>query len=416
MDGVEREARSSAIIPAIDTASSTAAIRSLGKRSIRTVAVSEHEHPPGFSSRYCDERISVPDPTVDLSGYEQALVDLARREDVLTVLPFREPDVFVLARRREELADHVGTPWPTLETLRLVQDRVELARVAEAAGVAMPRTKPMDEWDDWSRRAIIKPRYTMHAPEYADRFNERRTELGSTTYVPQNTEPDREHVVEEMGHVPIVQEYVPTTDEYGFFALYDHGEPVATFQHRQRRGWKYAGGASAYRESIAIEELESAGTSLLDELDWHGVAMVEFLRDPETGEFKLMELNPRFWSSLPFTVQAGVDFPYLYWLQAAGRTISRPPTYEVGIAGHLLWGEFLHLHSILTEEYPLVERPSFAGSLRDIVTSVVRDRRFDYLDLDDPSPFVRDLSNSMKSHTPELRGGEIGRWIPRPGR
>ena len=181
--------------------------------------------------------------------------------------------------------------------------------------------------------------------------------------------------------------------------------PVATFQHRQRRGWKYAGGPSAYRESVSIPELEAAGTALLDELDWHGVAMVEFLRNPDTGEFELMEINPRFWSSLPFTVQAGVDFPHLYWLQATGRALPDPPGYRVGIGGHLLRGEALHLYSILGEEYPLVETPSFLGTAREIGRSLLRERRFDYLSRDDPGPMVGELELTVRSGLAEVLDG-----------
>jgi len=38
---------------------------------------------------------------------------------------------------------------------------------------------------------------------------------------------------------------------------------------------------------------------ILGKRDWHGLASVGFMRDENTGEFKLLEINPRFWSSLP---------------------------------------------------------------------------------------------------------------------
>jgi predicted ATP-grasp superfamily ATP-dependent carboligase len=383
-----------AAIPAITTASSTAAIRSLGGSGVRTVAFSAAESPPGFASRHCEETIQVPDPVRDLEAYEAAVLDVARRPDVDTVLPFREADVYVLARNRGTLAAHVGTPWPSLETLRTVQDRRELFAIAREADVAAPRTRPLEAWSDPNCDVIVKPRYTVHAPEYADRFATPRTQWSTTRYVAPDEPLDRDALSEEMGHVPLVQEYVPTTDEYGFFAFCEDGEVVASFQHRQRRGWKYSGGPSAFRESVDIPALEAAGRRLLEALEFHGVAMVEFLRHPETGEFQLMEVNPRFWSSLPFTVQAGVDFPMLYWRQATGQPIEAPE-YEVGVAGHLLRGEVLHLHSILAEEYPLVERPSLRRRTLEVARSLVRHPRFDYLSLRDPGPFVRDALNTV---------------------
>lgn len=387
-----QNSRPGVVVLDANSASSTGAIRSLGRQEIHTVVAAEHRSPPGFASRYCDESVTTPDPRIDLDAYETAILDLAERPDVDTVLPFRETDAYVLSHNRRTLADHVGTPWPSFDTLRSVQDRVQLFEVAQDAGIPTPATGLLDDWDDWTRGVVVKPRYTVNVPEYG--FDEYQPRESSNVYVASD-DVDRSDIVAEMGHVPIVQEYVPTPDEYGFFALYDHGDPVATFQHRQRRGWKYCGGPSAYRESVDIPELEATGRRLLDELDWHGVAMVEFLRDPDTGEFKLMEVNPRFWSSLPFTIQAGVDFPYLYWRQATGRPIETPPDYDVGVAGHLLWGEVLHLASILRDDYPLVDRPSFLRTLAAVTASLLHSPRFDYLDPRDPGPFVRDLRNRL---------------------
>lgn len=381
------------VVPALSAASSVACLRSLGQHDIQTIAISDRATAPGMQSKYCTETAIVPDPTVDLQAYEDALLSLAERADVETIVPLREADVYVLARNKQSLADHVGTPWPSLDTLRMAQDRVELFDAAAAADVGTPKTTTLDEWDDWDREVVIKPRYTVHGAEYLDGVATSHTHQNSTKYVARDEEPDRDELVREMDHVPMVQEYVPDSDEYGFFALYDHGDAVATFQHRQRRGYKYCGGPSAYRESVDIPELDAAGRRLLDELDWHGLAMVEFLRDSETGEFELMEVNPRFWTSLPFTVQAGVDLPYYYCLQAAGEPITVEPDYEVGVAGHLLRGEMLHLHSILFDDYPLVERPSFARSLAEIGASIVKQPRFDYLDTNDLGPFVQDVRN-----------------------
>lgn len=371
--------------------------RSLGDRGVRTIGAGERPDAPGLASKYCDETVSVPDPSVDLAAYADSLLSLARREDVRTIVPVREADVYVLAKHGEAFAEHVGTPWPTLDALRNVQDRVRLFDIAADAGVAAPETTTVSEWDDWSRDVIVKPRYTIHASEYLDGVAHSHTQSHSTQYIAPDADPDREALLAEMGHEPLVQAYVPDSDEYGFFALYDEGDAVATFQHRQRRGYKYCGGPSAYRESVAIPDLEAAGRRLLDELEWHGVAMVEFLRDPDTDQFQLMEINPRFWTSLPFTVRAGVDFPYYVWQQSRGERPPTDPEYEVGVAGHLLRGELLHLHSILREDYPLVERPSFARSAAAIAASLVRHPRFDCLDLDDPRPFLREVRNTLRA-------------------
>ncbi len=390
MDGTRDGA--SVLVPGIDAPSTVACLRSLHPRGVGTIVGSERSTTPATASRHCDEFVELPDPAVNIDAYSDALLAIAKRPDVRTVIPVREEDIYVLAANRDAFADVVATPWPTLDTLRQVQDRVELIAAAERAGVATPDTTLLDEWTEWDRETIVKPRYTVAAAEYlgpdAESF-----EIGSTRYQTPGEPPDIDAYVDRHGHVPLVQERISDSREYGFFALYDHGEPVATFQHCQHRGWEYCGGPSAYRESISEPALERAGRELLDELDWHGLAMVEFLRDPRTGGFTLMEINPRFWSSLPFSVRVGADFPYYYWSLATDTPIDPGETYDVDVGGHLLRGEASYLHSILAAEYPMVDRPHFGRALQTVATSLVRQPRFDYAVAGDPLPFLRDGLN-----------------------
>lgn len=378
------------LVPGISAPSSVTCVRSLGRRGISVVVGSDSPDTPAAHSRYCEAFVHLPDPTEGLDAYAESLLAVAKRSDIRTIVPVREADIYALSRRKESFSDVIATPWPDFATLRRVQDRVELFSIADTAGVATPETALATEWDDWDRETILKARYTVTAPAYLGPGAEQNT-IESTAYREPGPPPDTTALREDWGHVPLVQEYVDDSDEYAFFALYDDGDLVETFQHRQRRGYKYCGGPSAYRESVAIPELDAAGRTLLDALDWHGLAMVEFLRDPETGEFKLMEINPRFWSSLPFTVRAGSDFPNAYWRLATGDPPRTPSDYQVGMGGHLLRGELCHLHSVATEEYPLVEKPSLASQVRDVVASLLENPHFDYPALDDPKPFVQDI-------------------------
>jgi predicted ATP-grasp superfamily ATP-dependent carboligase len=71
--------------------------------------------------------------------------------------------------------------------------------------------------------------------------------------------------------------------------------------------------------------------------------MVEFRYDPRDGLPKLMEINPRFWGSLPLAVYAGVDFPYLIFQLAQGQPVPAPPHYALGKRCRwILPGDLLH--------------------------------------------------------------------------
>ena len=250
----------SVVVPAIRTGSSTTFTRALGKKGVRTIAVSETPSPPIFQSRYCDETHLMPSPFEGLTGYRDALLAIAERPNVRTIAPLGEPDIYVLAKYRDEFEEHIATPWMILGAVEETQDRYQLFEAARSVDVPVPETRPLDEWEDWDRETVLKSRYSILV-ENEEAF------YPDVEFVPPGVEPDGEAIVSHMRHEPMVQEYVPGDGEYGFFALFDRGSPLATFQHRRIRSYTYSGGASVFRESINDPQLESADLRLLDSLD-----------------------------------------------------------------------------------------------------------------------------------------------------
>ncbi|MGM0398288.1 MAG: carboxylate--amine ligase [Halobacteriota archaeon] len=376
---------------------------------MRTIAVSEHERPPSFRSRYVDERVRVPTPAEDIDGYRDELLALARRDDVRAILPVRESDVYALSTDRASFAEHVAPLWPTIESLRTVHDRSALFAVADRVGVDIPETSLLTEVEDWDRERIVKGRFAILVNDFVDTVPPGRVASPpKTIFLEPGTVPYVDSIIDEMGHVPITQEYVRGT-EYCLRALYHDGEPVATSQKRLRRGYKYSRGPSIYHEAVDIPELRTAGLRLLDELEWEGIASVGFIRD-ESGRFNLLEINPRFPASVPVDIHAGVDYPAYVWDLATDQPPEIPPDYRPGTASHLLRGEVAHLHSVVFEDYPMVERPGLGATVWDIASSTLRHPNFDVASLDDPGPFVRDIWNAVRGTVGSSSVSIAERW------
>ncbi|MFW5973772.1 MAG: ATP-grasp domain-containing protein [Natrialbaceae archaeon] len=387
----DHDSRGSIVVPSGSPNSSVAFHRSLGKRGIHTIAVSEREDAPSFTSRYCGESVVVPDPASDLTGYREALLSLAERPGVRTVAPLREEDAFVLAKYRSAFERTSTVFAPSFDQLAVAHDGLRLRDLAAEAGVPVPETAAFDEVDDWDRELIVKPRYAVLSDEYLPRRSTDGLEgTGNPEFVEPGLKPDESRLREEMGHLPLVQEYV-RGPQYSFRALYDDGEPVVTSQKRLVRGYKYARGPSVFHRAVDRPGLAESGTALLDALDWHGPASVQFIRDSDSGEYKLLEVNPRFWASVPMDIAAGVDYPHYFWQLANGHESVDQPTYEAGTATHRLVGEGVHMLSVLFDEYPVVERPPAGRTVGQILHSLYAHPHFDLLDPRDPRPFVSDL-------------------------
>lgn len=393
----DRNERPAVLITATDSASGLSCLRSLGSRGIRTIVATEIETAAAFASRYCDEGVVVPSPREELLAYRDALLSIAQRPGVQTIVPTREEDAYILARYRTTFEPHVSALWPPFETLEMVHDRLRLTEAAADAGVPVPETRLLTDVNDWSRNQVVKPRYSILTNAYDDSVPPNVCDRSQTvTYLPRGVEPDRERLVAEMGSAePIVQEFVPSSDEYAFAALYEDGAPVTTYQKRHIRGKTYAHGPSVYRESVFLAELQEYGRAVLDRLGWHGIAEVQFLRNENTGDFELLEVNPIVWGSIPCAVRAGADFPHDFWLLATGHHDRISPGYRLGVSTHFLYGELGYLESVLRDDYPLVERPQLRSAVRDVVTSLVASPHFDHLRIDDPQPFVRGVLNTL---------------------
>ncbi|ELZ97338.1 ATP-grasp protein-like protein [Haloferax mediterranei ATCC 33500] len=389
-------------------------MRSPGERGVYTIHASEHDNVPAASSRFCDELVRIPGPRDGLVAYKDALVGIAARPDVRTIIPTRPEDGYVFSKYLDEFEQYVTLIVPEFEMLRRVHDRKLLYEAAQEANVPMPRTRLFSKVEEFDKPSIVKPRYNVVAEEYVDSYDPSDYDIiKSVRHLRPGDRPEPDAIYAEMKHDPIVQDYVPTEGKYMFAALYDHGEPVATFQHRQIRGNSYTGGGGVYRKSVYIPELETVARKLLSHLEWHGLACIEYLKDAETGEFKLIEINPRMWQSLPSTVRAGADFPYYYWLLATGQKDRIEPDYELDIGTHYLWGELGYIMSVVSDDSPLVERPSLPKTVLEVLVSIYREPRFDLARIDDPVPFARYVWHALfergSSGEGEVERGNVDR-------
>lgn len=372
-----------------------ASVRSLAREGVGTVAAVDDPTLPITASRYCDETAEVPPPSAFLE-YKDALLELARRPGVRTVVPHRPQDPYLLAKYADEFEPHVDLAVPSMETLRKAHDRKVLMDAAEEAGVPVPETELLGDAEDRDEARIVKSRYNLLTSEYVDSYDPGEGDIEKAiVHVPAEESIDRELIDEKMDHEPIVQEYVDAADQYVFGALYDHGEALATFQHRQLRADAYTGGGGVYRETINDPRLEEVGRAILDHLEWHGLACIEYVEDRETGEFKIIELNPRMWQSLACATRSGAAFPYWYWLQATGRADEIDAGFEVGVRTHYLFGEVEHLASIAGSDSPVVGRPSLPSRTGEILASCARTPRFDYFHLDDPGPTLQQARTEL---------------------
>jgi predicted ATP-grasp superfamily ATP-dependent carboligase len=379
-----------AVVPTTAHGSGLACVRSLGQQGINVIAVGNENKLPEFKSKYCNESVLTPPPEEDFQNYKEVLLDLAQRNDVVTVVPLAESDIYCLAKHYQEFSNHLQPVWINKDTLEKVQDRVKLIKLAKGLDVSVPNTTLLADWKAAESPAVVKSRYSILE-------DSNKTFYPGHFFVEKGEKLDKNRVKELMSHEPIVQKFIPGK-EVGYFALAHRGDIVVDFQHKRIRSQSFKDGASVFREAINDVSVKERGKAILKELEWTGPAMVEFRRT-ESGELYLLEVNPRFWGSLPLAVHSGVDFPFEYYRMAQGDKLSKKFTYEVGTQSQRLFGEFIYLMSIISESKPnFIERPPLVHEFINILFSAPTSH-FDYLSLHDPKPFFYNLYNYINPHT-----------------
>jgi hypothetical protein len=154
-------------------------------------------------------------------------------------------------------------------------------------------------------------------------------------------------LVADMVGPAVVQPIVDGVGE-GVFGFAAGGELFALSAHRRVRMMNPRGSGSSACHSIPVDpELVEPIRAMLASVDWHGIFMVELLRD-SAGTAWFMEVNGRTWGSMALARQRGLPYP-AWAAQAATDPDWRPP--QVPEAPHLLCRhagrELVHLAAVL---------------------------------------------------------------------
>ena len=117
-----------------------------------------------------------------------------------------------------------------------------------------------------------------------------------------------EKSIKSVDGLPIIQKYFggPTYLTQGFA---QNGKVKAIVPHVKFREWPLTGGYTTRAKTIEEPKLVEYTTKILEELNWHGEAGMEWKYDPISDDFVFLEMNPRFEGSLDIAIKSGINFP-----------------------------------------------------------------------------------------------------------
>jgi len=293
--------------------SSYAAIRSLAKLGLRVAAADITRLGMGQWSKYTSAFYRHSDPQAAPEQFVQNIADILEKCGADFYLPSHDEGE-VIAKYRNRLPANVILPLADYELLSLANDKLRMTKYASDIGVSTPRFEQIKQVTDAGRfvnemggQSVIKLLRGNSAKGVFYPAGAQQAEAITQGLVTKfNLTPDR---------YPIIQERVEG-EGWGVSCLYWEGKRIASFTHRRLREKTLTGGTSTLRESAHNPIMEEYAHRLLDNLRWHGLAMVEFKWNPQLKKAWFLEINPRLWGSIALPIACGVDFPALTYICA----------------------------------------------------------------------------------------------------
>jgi protein-tyrosine-phosphatase/predicted ATP-grasp superfamily ATP-dependent carboligase len=388
-----------------DLPSALSIVRALGLHGLTVSVAASGPHPLASYSRHATERLTYPDPLLHETGFIDWLGQRAAENRFGLIIPVTERTVVPIWRHRHLLDDRRIAVAPSA-ALEQALDKALTLKLAESLGIPVPLSLTIESLDQLPAAAarigfptVVKPARSM------GRDGSEQLQL-SVSYAHNLTQLETQvrHALRYGG--VILQEYF-RGDGVGIELIADQGTVRHAFQHRRLHEVPLTGGGSSLRVSEdPVPALRAAAEQLMRATGWHGVAMVEFKYASASGDFRLMEINGRFWGSLPLAVAAGANFPVmLHQLMTTGSVGEHPPA-KAGVLCRQLARDVDWLEYVLRRAAPaqLVRLPSLREVLRDSLLVFSPRHHFDVQSLRDPKPGWVDLCRLGQRQWQRVRG------------
>ncbi|MFT3964812.1 MAG: carboxylate--amine ligase [Sphingobium sp.] len=318
-----------AVVLGVDSPIGLTVVRELGRHGVPVIAVGKSDRALGRYSRHARRFVQRPE--------ERALGDwlpeLIRETQAAVLLAVSEGDLLTLSLL-PELMEGCRILTPRAEPLAIVLDKVRTLEAAARVGIDGPPGWQPLPGEDFAERARALPYPAVlkwsDPPAIWARLEAAGLPFEKTGYA---TGPDdllaRLARYDALGQWPLVQGWCGGHG-FGQMLMMAGGKARLRFQHRRLREFPASGGVSTLCASVPLAEHAAQmekSEALLREIGWEGPAMVEYRHDPATGRYWLMEVNGRFWGSLPLASRAGAHFAWEQYRAAVPEAArSRPPS------------------------------------------------------------------------------------------
>ncbi len=387
-----------------DMVSALTIARSLAARYFVVDIASAKAAPIAAYSNSVAAHFQYPDPLLNEEAFLAWLQEHIHHAPYALVIPVTERSLVPLAHARDRFQE-TCLAIADDDSLQLVLDKAATFSLAERIGVSTPQSLYISSIDELPALlpqlrfpVVVKPSHSVSG--------------GAAGYSKRNVS----YAIDEaelilqckacLRHSSVILQSYFRGLGAGVELIAKQGEILYAFQHLRLHEVPLTGGGSSFRMSTELEpRLLDAATRLIREIRWTGVAMVEFKWNPATKEYCLMEINGRFWGSLPLAMAAGADFPAMQAeLSLTGELGTYPPyrrgVYCRNLPSDVMWHEMV----LRSHSDAITQVPSLGKVLLDLSKVLSTRHHFDTQCFSDPLPGLVEVKRLVARQGHRLLG------------
>ena len=309
--------------------------RELKKKRHEVIVADYVQHAMCFFSNHIAKYFAYPSPYSEPYKFIKKIKEQIKIHHIDVILPIHE-ETFLLSKHIRELEKIVSVPIPNYESILMVHNKNNLFDLLKNHDINTPKTFALEDFDDFdeirkelSGRIVVKPRqgggnWGLFLPDPHKKYSVQVEEYLTTTKI-------------DVSRV-LVQDWVPVKEKYSHVVIYQKGKLVQDFADVHIRDFPVRGGAGTLRRSCESSPMTHISKRLFDSIGWHGIAEVEYVTHAETGEYYLIEINPRVWGGINSAISSGLDIVGIMLNISRGVNVSAG-SYEIGRQTRWFWGD-----------------------------------------------------------------------------
>lgn len=306
--------------------------RSIGEHGI-PVWVLDKSNCIARYSKYCQRFLLCPDFHSD--EFATFLIELAKKENLKDwlLLPSNDHAVLTIAKHKEKLAKYYKLITSDLSIIEQIYDKGNLLAVAKKVNVPIPSTYYFNNSKEILPTELSFPVLTKGRAGLS--FYKKLRKKAFLANKQDELSLQLEYIKK---HLPLketfTQELIPfdgTNKTISFTAFCVEGEIKTHWSGVKLREHPIQFGTATFAKSVYVPELLEQSKLLLKELNYTGICEVEYLQDPRSKEYKLIEINARSWLWIGLAKKCGVNYAKIAYDFVNSNPIDYPATYTEGL-------------------------------------------------------------------------------------